>query len=138
MITNRNFNKKNFALVKKLYWEEGWDYADIAEKIGCNPSSIGRILHGIYSPIEERRQRKKQKYSGNYKPPAGEAPHIRKLRCKREELHSTKLTVEKAQAIRKSYFSAEKTQVELANKYKVNQSTLCRLIKGENWKICKC
>jgi hypothetical protein len=138
MITNRNFNKKNFALVKKLYWEEGWDYADIAETIKCNPSSIGRILNGIYTPIEDRRSKKKEKYISNYKAPRFEAKQARSLRCKREKLHSTKLTLEKAKDLRKSYFAGEHTQVELSKKYGVNQSTICKTIQGDNWKICKC
>lgn len=138
MITNRNFNKKNFKLVKQLYWDEGWDYADIAEKIKCNPSSIGRILYGIYSPIEERRQKKKEKYAGNYKAPKEEPKQARTLRCKREELHSTKINLDKAKDLRSRYFAGENTQVELATELGISQSTVTRIIQGENWKICKC
>jgi len=135
---NKNFNKKTFALVKKLYWDEGYDYTDISEAIKCNPSSIGRILYGIYSPIESRRNKKKSQYAPNFKASPNEPKQTKILRCKRDTLPSTKLNLNIATNIRKLYFSGEKNQIELANKYQINQSTVCKIITGQNWKICKC
>lgn len=132
------FTKKEFEQINRMYWEEGYDQYDIAEELKCNQTTISRILTGRRLPREVIRKIKQEKYKKNFKAPPEELPRVRKLRCKREELHSTKLTLEKAKSIRKSYFSGEKTQVELAKANRINQSTVCKLIMGENWKICKC
>jgi DNA-binding transcriptional regulator LsrR (DeoR family) len=135
---NNKFNIKTFNTIKKLYWDEGYDQQDIGLKFKCDQSTVSRILRDIYRPIEVRRKEKKLKYSPNFKPSPNEPKQAKTLRCMREQLPKTKLSVVIAKDIRKSYFNGTKTQVELAQKYKVNQSTVCKLIMGQDWKICKC
>lgn len=132
------FNQKTFKAIKKLYWDEGYDQYDIGLQFKCSQSSISRIIRDIYRPIEVKRKEKQIKYSPNFKPSPNEPKQAKTLRCMREELPKTKLSVIKAKDIRKAYFSGTNTQVELAKKYKVNQSTVCKLITGQDWKICKC
>jgi len=124
--------------IKKLYWNEGYDYQDLGTKFKCDPSSIGRVIHDVIKPVEFRRLAKKIKYSPNFKPSANEPKNAKTLRCMRDTLPSTKLNVDAAKDIRTSYFNGTNSQVELAHKYKVNQSTVCKIITGKDWKICKC
>jgi len=132
------FTKKVFKEVNRLYWEEGYDQYDIAEVFKCNQGSISRIINGLFTPVEERRAVKKQKYSPNYKPSPYEPGSAKTLRCKRETLHNTKLNVTKAKEIRRAYFAGEKNQCELAKLNNINQSNISRIIAGDKWKICKC
>lgn len=132
------FTKKQFITIKKLYWDEGYDQQDIGLELKCDQSTISRIINDLYEPIEVRRNKKKVKYTPNFKPSPDEPKQAKTLRCMRDKLPATKLNVNDAKNIRKLYFSGEKNQAQLANKYKVNQSTVCKIITGEDWKICKC
>lgn len=43
------------------------------------------------------------------------------------------MTREKAEEIRKAYFSRELTQKQLAAKYAISQAAVCRIISGWTW-----
>lgn len=44
------------------------------------------------------------------------------------------MTQDKAEEIRRLYFSRVLTQKQLAEKYKISQSAVCRIISGWTWK----
>ena len=133
-----NFRIKDFTRIKHLYFDEGWEQADIALEFKCASSSISRIINDVVSPLEIRRAKKKLQYLPNFKPNSDEPSHIKNLRCQRRRLPTTKLNVNLVKDIRKHYFIGTYNQVELAHKYKVNQSTICGILTGKTWKICKC
>jgi DNA-binding transcriptional regulator LsrR (DeoR family) len=135
---HNKLTKQLFKQVDKLYWNEGYEMVDIAEMIKVGSGTVSRMLSGKYIPLEVRRQQKKQQYAANLKAPKVEAIQAKIMRCKREELPSAKLNVAKVKEIRRSYFAGEKDQGQLAKTYKVNPSTICRIITGKKWKICKC
>lgn len=131
-------NIKAFKTISELYWDNGYTQSEISNEFPCTQPTVNRVLHGIYQPVEARRYKKKLKYKANFKAPTNEVKQAKTLRCKREKLPSTKLTFKKAKQIRQLYFSGQKDQCELADKFRVNQCTISNIITGKNWKICNC
>ena len=119
-----------------LYWDENYSQKELTEKYGLsdNTGHISRIVNGQAFPRQRGILLKKYEYELNYTPSPQEPKQATVLRAKRTKLPSTKLTLTKATKIRKTWFSGEQTQQQLAKKYGINQSTVSGIILGFNWK----
>lgn len=131
---NRQLTPEQFDQINQLYWEEGYDQADIADMFGCTQTHISRIVRGIACSYHCSFIRKIKRLNNNIIPNKNEKPQARTLRARRQNLHSTKLNWDKVSQIRELYFHNRKTQQELASMFGVNQSTISKLIQGRTWK----
>ncbi len=52
---------------------------------------------------------------------------------RRPKAHYRHMTREKAQEIRRRYFSREANQSQLAREYDVRQNTISRIVSGQVW-----
>jgi DNA-binding transcriptional regulator LsrR (DeoR family) len=120
--------------ISKMYWEEGYEQSEIANAFGKHQGVISRIVNNKVRSIEEFLGEKLLRLKSNIQPNDNEPKQAKALRAKREILPITKLSTKKVEQIRSKYFSGESTQKELAASYKVNGSTICRIIRGEKWK----
>lgn len=130
----RQLTPEQFQRIYDLYWEEGWTQYEIAELFKRDQSHISRILNGKACSYHCLINAKIVELQKNIMPLKHEPLQGKILRAKRERLPSTKLTWSKVVRMRKLYFTGKYTQMELARKFNCAQSTVSRILSGENWK----
>ena len=118
-----------------LLYKNGWSQDKIAAKYNCSQSHISRLISGERCGISCFLEKKFECFKQNLLPSKYEPSQAKTLRSKREKLFSTKLTWKKVCYIRNQYFLGNFSQQELANKFKVNQSTISKIISCHNWKV---
>lgn len=123
--------------INEMYWEEGYEQWEIAKAFKKDQGHISRIVNDKVGSLEEYLGEKLLHLKKNIKPKANKPKQGKTLRAKRDILPQTKLSTGKVKQIRQQYFFEGRTQIELAYSYKVNQSAICRIIRGERWKDLK-
>ena len=120
--------------INTLYWDEGYFQYEIADIFDRNQPYISRLVNakadGYFSSLVNKIDR----LNNNVVPNKNEPKQARTLRAKRHKLPSTKLTWNQVVRIRELYFTAQLSQVELAARFNINQSTISRIIAGTKWK----
>lgn len=122
-----------------LYWDENYSQKELTEMFGLsdNTGHISRIVNGQSFPHARSIFLTKQELKKNIIPSKNEPKQAKTLRAKREKLPSTKLTFSKVEKMREEYFSGSISQMALAKKFGINQSTLNHIVRGIKWKLNK-
>lgn len=125
-----------FAQIKALY-KQGFPQWQIAKMFDCDQSHVSRIVRGLACSYICLLDKTMATFNRNVKPSKSEPLQAKTLRAKRNRLQCTKLNWKKVTRLRKMYFSGKYTQLELGNRFGVNQSTVTRIVRGLTWKELK-
>src|SRR5574338_881761 len=133
---NKQLSPGQFIQIKNLY-NQGFSQSKIAKMFDCNQSHISRILRGQACSYICLIDKTMATFKANVKPAKNESPQAKTLRAKRNRLFCTKLTWKKVKRLRKMYFSGKYTQMDLAKKFGIHQSTVTRIVRAITWKELK-
>lgn len=129
LLTTKQINK-----IKVLYQNSNLFQYEIGEIFGCDKSHVSRIVNNINFGFQFLLAKKRSILEKNIEPPIDEPKQAKKLRAKRASLYSAKLNWNKVVNLRSLYFLGKETQVQLAKRFNIAQSTVSRIITGEKWK----